>query len=302
MRGVWLTERVRAAEQLLMRRIPEDTLMRRAAFGVSVTAARLLVEQAGTASGRRVVLLVGAGNNGGDALWAGAYLRRRGVGVVAVLLRPERAHTAGLAALRAAGGRAVNADDAGGFLASADLVIDGIVGLSARGPLRPTAARVYEQVVSPVLAVDMPSGVDPDTGAVDGNAVRATVTVTFGVWKPVHVLSPTHCGQVECVDLGFRDELGEPDMRSMDDADVAARWPVPGPADDKYTQGVAGISAGSAAYPGAAVLSAAAAVLASSGMVRYAGPAADVVRAHWPEVVATGTVAGAGRVQAWTIG
>src|SRR5699024_1787491 len=137
------------------RRIPEDTLMRRAAFGVSVAATRLLTEHTGGAAGRRVVLLVGAGNNGGDALWAGVYLRRRGVGVVAVLLQLDRAHPAGLAALRDSGGRVVSADDTADVLARADLVIDGIVGLSARGPLRPDAARAYEHVAAPVLAVDM---------------------------------------------------------------------------------------------------------------------------------------------------
>ena len=306
MRGMWTTERVRVAEQRLMRRVSEGTLMRRAAFGVSVSAARLLAERTGKVAGRRVVLLVGAGNNGGDALWAGAYLRRRGVGVVAVLLKPERAHPAGLAALRTAGGRVVHADATGDtvgeLLAAADLVIDGIVGLSARGPLRPEAARAYEWIAAPVLAVDTPSGVDPDTGAVDGPAVQATATVTFGARKPVHALAPTYCGRVELVDLGFQDELGAPDMCALDDADVAAHWPVPEPADDKYTQGVAGIAAGSATYPGAAVLSAAGAVLATSGMVRYAGHAADAVRAHWPEIVATGTVADAGRVQTWLTG
>ncbi|HET8641405.1 MAG TPA: NAD(P)H-hydrate dehydratase, partial [Pseudonocardiaceae bacterium] len=85
-------------------------------------------------------------------------------------------------------------------------------------------------------------------------------------------------------------------------ADAGAAWPVPGPADDKYTQGVVGVSAGSATYLGAAVLTAGAAVLATSGMVRYAGAAADPVRARWPEVIATGSVADAGRVQAWAVG
>ena len=61
-------------------------------------------------------------------------------------------------------------------------------------------------------------------------------------------------------------------------ADVAARWPIPGPTDDKYTQGVTGVAAGSATYPGAAVLASGAAVLATSGMVRYAGTAADPAR------------------------
>ena len=83
---------------------------------------------------------------------------------------------------------------------------------------------------------------------------------------------------------------------------MATRWPVPGPADDKYTQGVTGIAAGSATYPGAAVLASGAAVLATSGMVRYSGSAADLVRARWPEVVATDEFADAARTQSWAVG
>ncbi len=79
-------------------------------------------------------------------------------------------------------------------------------------------------------------------------------------------------------------------------------WPVPGPHDDKYTQGVVGIAAGSAAYPGAAILCSGAAVAATSGMVRYAGAAAAEVLSQWPEVVAVPEVAAAGRVQAWVVG
>jgi ADP-dependent NAD(P)H-hydrate dehydratase / NAD(P)H-hydrate epimerase len=77
---------------------------------------------------------------------------------------------------------------------------------------------------------------------------------------------------------------------------------VPGPSDDKYSQGVTGILAGSSAYPGAATLCAGAAVAATSGMVRYAGSAAAEVVSHWPEVVAAPTAAAAGRVQSWVVG
>ncbi len=177
-----------------------------------------------------------------------------------------------------------------------------MVGLSARGPLRPDAAALFAQVTAPVLAVDLPSGVDPDTGAVTGPAVRATSTVTFGALKPVHVLNPQYCGDTVFVDLGLGDELGDPDLSRLDVADVAAAWPLPKPQDNKYTQGVTGVAAGSSAYPGAAVLAAGAAVRAKAGMVRYAGHAADVVRQHWPEVVATGSITDAGRVQAWVVG
>ena len=296
MLGVWTTEQVRAAEDRLLARTPEGALMRKAAFGVATTAASMLRDLTGGTAGRRVTLLVGAGNNGGDALWAGAFLRRRSVAVTAVLLAPDRAHAAGLAAFRKAGGRV--SDELG----DPDLVIDGIVGLSAHGPLRPAAAALVEQVEVPILAVDLPSGVDPDTGAVDGPAVTADVTVTFGARKPVHVLNTTHCGEVHLVDIGLGPELPDPDLITLEADDVAWAWRVPGPADDKYTQGVTGIAAGSATYPGAAVLSAGAAVLATSGMVRYAGWAADEVRGRWPELIATGTVEDAGRVQAWVVG
>jgi hydroxyethylthiazole kinase-like uncharacterized protein yjeF len=295
--GVWTTEQVKAAEDVLLAKTPDGALMRRAAYGIATRALTMLRNRTGGVAGRRVVLLVGAGNNGGDALWAGYFLRRRAVGVSAVLLVPDRAHPAGLAAFRRAGGRLVSTVDA-----RTDLVIDGIVGLSARGALRPAAAELVATVTAPVLAVDLPSGVDPNTGAVDGPAVRADVTVTFGARKPVHVLSEgaVRSGEVHLVDLGL--DLPDPDLVVLEAADVGRAWRVPGPTDDKYSQGVTGVAAGSATYPGAAVLSCGAAVLATSGMVRYAGWAADEVRSRWPEIVATGSVEDAGRVQSWIVG
>lgn len=297
MQGAWSVERLRAAEDAVLARTPEGALMRRAAFGAATVAARMLSQHTGAVAGRRVVLLVGAGNNGGDALWAGAFLRRRGVAVTAVLLAPDKTHPEGLAALRRAGGRTAEK-----LPDRADLVIDGIVGLSARGPLRPGAAALVEAVTAPILAVDLPSGVDPDTGTTEGAAVTATATVTFGARKPVHVLNPARCGRLHVVDIGLGPELGEPDIGILDAAEVGDRWPVPGPTSDKYTQGVTGVAAGSAAYPGAAVLSTGGAVLATSGMVRFAGSAADAVGARWPEVIVTGSVTDAGRVQSWVVG
>jgi ADP-dependent NAD(P)H-hydrate dehydratase / NAD(P)H-hydrate epimerase len=303
-RGVWTTDHCKTAEERLLARTGVGVLMRMAAFGVAVHAARMLAASTGRVAGRRVTLLVGAGNNGGDALWAGAFLRRRSVAVTAVLLVPDRAHPQGLAALRRAGGRVVSTVDGQAAVRAADLVVDGIVGLSARGPLREPAAELVAGITAPVLAVDLPSGVDPDTGAVDGAAVDADVTVTFGCYKPVHVLGAgaVRSGTVHLVDIGLGPELGEPDLLVLEPADVGRAWRMPGPEDDKYTQGVTGVAAGSATYPGAAMLATGAAVVATSGMVRYAGSAADEVRARWPEVIATGSVADAGRVQAWVVG
>src|SRR3978361_1940279 len=127
MRGVYAVDEIRAAEDALMARLPDAALMARAAQGLAVECARLL----GRVYGARVVLLVGAGNNGGDALYAGALLARRGAQVTAVLLAPGRAHAGGLARLVAAGGRVADATPAS--VTGSDLVLDGIVGIGGSG-------------------------------------------------------------------------------------------------------------------------------------------------------------------------
>ncbi|KXO95607.1 Nicotinamide nucleotide repair protein (plasmid) [Tsukamurella tyrosinosolvens] len=289
---------VRAAEAPLLAVLPDGALMRRAAHGLAGVCAAELAARTGGTAGRRVTLLVGSGDNGGDALFAGAFLRRRGVAVEAVLLAPDRAHAAGLRALRRAGGRIVGAPR------RPDLVVDGIVGISARGALRPEAADLVAGITAPIVAADTPSGVDVRTGVVHGPAVSAAVTVAFGALKPVHALAPARCGRIELIDIGlaFPSDRSAGELLAYDDADLAALWPVPGPADDKYSLGVLGVVAGGATYPGAGVLATGAAIRATSGMVRYAGTARDAVLAAWPEAVASDDVADAGRVQAWAAG
>ncbi len=130
--------------------------------------------------------------------------------------------------------------------------------------------------------------------------MRADVTVAFGARKPVHVLGARWCGRVVEVPIGLA--LGAPELRQCSDSDAGRAWPVPGADDDKYSGGVTGVAAGSGTYPGAAVLCAGAAVAATSAMVRYAGTGREAVLAAWPEVIATDTVAEAGRVQAWAVG
>lgn len=296
MRHYYTAEQIRAAEAPLLAGLPDGVLMRRAATGLATAIAAELRRRTAGVSGRSVCAVIGSGDNGGDALWAATLLRRRGVAASAVLLNPEHTHAGALAAFRAAGGRVLPGPPAG-----ADLVIDGVVGISGTGPLRPAAAEVFAAVAAagtPVVAVDIPSGIDVHTGAVTGPAVGAALTVTFGGLKPVHALAD--CGRVELIDIGL--DLPDSDLLGLDADDVRACWPIPGPHDDKYTQGVVGIVAGSAAYPGAAVLCSGAAVAATSGMVRYAGPVAAEVLAHWPEVVAAPGVPAAGRVQAWVVG
>jgi hydroxyethylthiazole kinase-like uncharacterized protein yjeF len=258
-----------------------------------------------------VVLLVGPGNNGGDALYAGAALARRGAHVEALTVRGG--HAGGLAALRAVGGR-VHASGYGEDnrrISAAHLVVDGLVGIGGHGGLRPEAAALALAAADAraggavVVAVDVPSGVDADTGAVPGAAVTADVTVTFGCLKPGLLVGAgaAHAGLVELVDIGLGPYLDEPPLLAATTlAEVAARWPRPRPDDDKYTRGVVGIAAGSQTYPGAAVLAVGGALAGPAGYVRYAGPAADAVRARHPEAVCVERVHEAGRVQAWVVG
>ncbi|MHC3001895.1 NAD(P)H-hydrate dehydratase [Gordonia sp. GN26] len=291
-------DEVRDAERASGDLLADGTLMRRAAHGVAQAVVGAL-KRTGGCYGRSVGVVVGAGDNGGDALFAAAELARRGVAAHAVLLAPDKAHPAGLRAFRTAGGRV---DDA--LPAGLDAVIDGVVGIGGRGPLRPAAAAVFAGLdpETVVVAVDLPSGVDADTGEVHTPSVRADVTVTFGFPRRAHLLAAPRCGRVIVVDIGIGDPV-EPDARqviSYSDAEID--WPVPGPADDKYTQGVVGVIAGSHRYPGAAILAAGAAVTATSGMTRYVGSAHAEVVSHFPEVVAAPDLADAGRVQAWVVG
>jgi hydroxyethylthiazole kinase-like uncharacterized protein yjeF len=291
MRRAYDVEQVRAAEQVLLDRLPEGALMQRAAGRLATVCTRLL----DGVYGSRVLLLIGSGNNGGDALYAGARLAARGARVEALLLA-DRAHEEGLAALLRAGGRTVDV-----VPADVDLVVDGILGIGGRGGLRGRAAALLGELPADamVVAVDVPSGVDSSSGEVQGPAVRADVTVTFGALKTGLLVDPgaDSAGVVELVDIGL--ELPEATVEVLQAADVAELLPRPERDSDKYRRGVVGVAAGSPEYTGAAVLCVGGAVRGNAGMVRYHGadaPAA-LVRARWPEVVV-----GEGRVQAWAVG
>jgi hydroxyethylthiazole kinase-like uncharacterized protein yjeF len=340
---------VRAAEGVRLAQVPEGALMQRAAAGLAATCLQVLRNRRGRVAGARALLLVGGGNNGGDALWAGQRLAVRGARVIAVPVA-RAVHLEGLNALRAAGGRVLGVEeflaeyaahdprdrselhdhhelhDHGGVEGAGgtagwgfDLVVDGIVGLGGSPGLREPAAGLVarlrpkagsgrtsgsgEVAGSPVVvSVDLPSGVDPDTGETPAPHVVADITVTFGAAKPCLLVPPASraAGQVVEVDIGLGPLLpATAAVERLEGEDAAALWRVPGPQDDKYRRGVVGVVAGSAAYPGAAVLACAGALRAGAGMVRYAGPppAVDQVLRHWPEVVA-----GTGRVQAWVLG
>lgn len=326
--NAWSIEDVRSAEAATMATLPEGELMQRAARGLAhVVAARLRDIEA-----PRVVVLAGPGGNGGDALFAAAFLADGSVSVadaedaadadaadsdgtvsVAAVLLTSNSHAPALAAARAAGvvlheARSDSDDEAVqralAAVSEADVVVDGITGIGGRPGLAegfPVAWRLVQAIPDDayVMAVDLPSGTDPAGERTVSDCVFADETVTFGVCKPVHVLAGgPACGLLTVVDIGL-DDPGEPVAARLEHDDVAGLWPVPGPADDKYTRGVLGIVAGGDRYTGAAVLSVTAAVSAGAGMVRYVGPSAatDLVRASVPEAVH-----GVGRVQAWLVG
>src|SRR5918992_300986 len=196
--------------------------------------------------------------------------------------------------LLAAGGRVVTVDEA----QRPDAVVDGIVGIGARGGLRDDAVAALDAVRgAPIVAVDVPSGVDVDTGEVAGPHVEAALTVTFGTHRIAHLVDPAAaaCGAVHLVDIGL--SLPEAALEALQAEDVARLVGPPAPDAHKYSRGVVGVRAGSERYPGAAVLSVAGAGCGLAGMVRYDGSAAGQVLAAHPEAVP-----GPGRVQAWVVG
>jgi ADP-dependent NAD(P)H-hydrate dehydratase / NAD(P)H-hydrate epimerase len=327
MRRAYQVAAVRVAERALMDLLPEGTLMRRAAAGLASVCGSLLARCPGHVYGARVVVLAGSGDNGGDALYAGALLARRGAAVTAITAGPK-AHPGGTAELRAAGGR-VTPDLAAArdLIVRADLIIDGLLGIGGRGGLRePFAglAAAADQArrggQGTVVAVDLPSGIDADTGAVDGPAVRADVTVTFGVIKPGLLVDPGagRAGTVELIDIGLGPYLtGEPAAMAPQHEEIAGLLPRPGPESDKYRRGVVGLLAGSDRFGGAVVLATGGAVRGGAGMVRVvtASAAAPAVRQAWPEAVLTvypdtvypdeggwDLIGSVGRVQAWVAG
>ncbi|MGN8246941.1 bifunctional ADP-dependent NAD(P)H-hydrate dehydratase/NAD(P)H-hydrate epimerase [Cellulomonas soli] len=341
----WTSAAVRTAEEpLLAAGVP---LMDRAAFALHVEVLRVLRARRGRVRGAHVAVLAGPGNNGGDALFAAALLARRGVRVT-VVTTSARAHAGGLAAVQAGGVRTVTVVEGGTgaalplevavrLAAGADVVLDGLLGIGATGAgVRGEAGWLVEELAGAlevlaaagedrpvVVAVDTPSGIGVDEGTCTGPVLPADLTVTFGGAKPGLLLPPadTRAGHVVVVDLGLGLAAVRPAVARLTRQDVAALWPVPVRAAHKYSRGVLGVVAGTSTYPGAAVLTTSAAVLAGVGMVRFVtdvtGPGAvpepdgasaptsghpvdplgAAVVAQRPEVVL-----GRGRVQAWVLG
>ncbi|WP_280489450.1 NAD(P)H-hydrate epimerase [Nocardia carnea] len=165
---------------------PPDRLLRKAAAGLAIVVAEELQRRHGGVYGHRIAMLVGTGNNGADALLAGIRLRRQGVQVDAVLTG-DTVYEPGAQRLRRARGNLIpgaEVDRAVEALRAADLILDGIIGESGAGGLYGTGAELVNSIPAdtPVISVDLPSGVDPDSGEINGTHVRADLTVVFAAW------------------------------------------------------------------------------------------------------------------------
>lgn len=288
---------IREAETRAIAEVGVDALMQRAAAGLATAILRHLPKPYGS----QVLLVVGSGNNGGDALFAGARLAARGVQVWCWPVG-SGVHEAGWAAMRAAGGRELDAAAALRLLPGLDAVVDGVAGIGSRPGLDEPVAAFAQACCDldvPVVAVDLPSGLAPEPPFSEAPHFVADLTVTFGGYKLCQLLQPAmqDCGEVELVDIGL--ELGEPAVRVWQPGEVAALWPRPRPTDDKYTRGVVGMDTGSADYPGAAILGCAGATYSGAGMVRYLGEpkVATAVLNRFPNIVTA-----PGRVQALVVG
>jgi len=249
-------------------------LMTRAGAAVAA-AARSMPGGAGP-----VVVVCGPGNNGGDGFVAARLLAAAGASVEVVLVGAKGGQSAD-AALAAAhwGGDIRSAAQL--RLSEADLVIDALFGVGLTRPLEGEARAVVEAINAagrPVLAVDLPSGVDGDTGAVRGVAVRANRTVTFQRRRPGHLLLPgrAFCGSVEVADIGIADEVVAA-VGAKTFANEPLLWrrlfPEPAEAGHKYNRGHAVVVSGGLSHTGAARLAAQAALRVGAGLVTLASPA-----------------------------
>ncbi len=308
---VWTGAQIRAAERPLLEAGHGPELMRRASWGLAGVVLKILRERVVWASsgasrrsgglrtpqsahttskvyGARVTGLIGPGNNGGDGLYALAFLRRRGADARAVLLS-DRIHEDALAAFLRAGGRVAEEIpqdtevllDAvlgtGVTTASAagrdPLVIPGLETFLERGEAADRSGAAGSRPV--VVACDLPSGVDAGTGEFTGACpqIPADHTVTFGGLK-IGLLAGDGgrlSGQLHTVDIGIGEHLPEPQAHAVREGE-AARPAPPQAAGHKYSRGVVHILAGSQQYPGAAQLTVGAAVRTGVGMVTFEGP------------------------------
>ena len=261
-------EMAAADAHLIASGVSEATLVQRAGGAVARAGRRLL----GGTYGRRVVMVAGKGNNGADGVVAAGLLSDWGARVDVFRLA-----------------EGIDGSRLDRALGRADLAVDAMFGTGFRGPLTGDAAAVvaaFEAAGRPVLAVDIPSGVDGRTGAVRGPAVRATATVCLAALKPGLLLEPgaSHAGEIEVADIGI--DPGDVSLGVPEESDVAAWLPDRPPESHKWSVGGVYVVAGSAGMAGAANLTSRAALRAGAGIVVCGLPGAAATRISTNEVIA----------------
>ena len=279
---------------------PPDALMARAGRAV----AALVVQVAPAA--RRIAVLVGPGNNGGDGYVAAAELARRGRDVAVCELKEHPTTDVARAARDAldalpAGSRArlkrrLGPPDAA-YLAGVDLIVDALLGAGRSRPVGGALLAWFDAVRDsgrPVLAVDVPSGLDADRAVADGPVLAATWTLQLSAAKPASFLEParTLYGAWSLDGLGLPNALvaDHAVARAWDAAAAGAALPRRAPDVHKFRAGTVLVVAGSERYPGAAALAARGALRAGAGYVACAGPVldAEIVRVAWDATPAGG--------------
>ena len=270
---------------------PSLTLMERAAAAL----ARAVLDLAGRGYGLRVGVVCGKGNNGGDGIAAARRLARAGASPRVWLAADEQALSADcrhqLARWRGEGGRVEI--DLPTMLGACDVVVDCLLGTGAAGVPQGAVAAAIDAVNAaglPVVACDVPSGVDAASGVVPATAVRADVTVVIGAHKIGLHLWPArgHAGRMVLADIGLQGNLKSPAAWSLEDHDVGGLLPPADPGADKRARGVVLVVAGAEGMPGAALLAVRGALAGGAGLVTLAAPAAVVqaVAQSAPEAIA----------------
>lgn len=258
---------------------PVVQLMERAGGAV----ARAALELAGGAYGKRIVIVCGKGNNGGDGYVTARRLAAAGAfPVVVPLAEPEPLGSI----------RSVGIDKLERELSRADVAVDAMVGTGFHGKLEgsmATAAALLNDSGLPIVAVDIPSGVNGETGGIESAAVHATMTVTMGAPKTGLVLMPgaEYAGRIEVADIGVPLDQAEPELLWVTPEDVAAPLPERGYEADKRSVGTVMVIAGSVGMGGAAVLVARGALRAGAGLVSVAAPRSIATGLH--QTLAEGT-------------
>lgn len=258
-----------------------------------------------------VILLIGSGNNGADALYAGAHLLAEGHQVSAYLVK-NRAHKQALNEFIAQGGVLLT-DLSDDKLASADVLIDGVLGTGAKGALPEEIAELVrrvnalrtESVKIQVIACDCPTGLSVPRTSDSAEILKADETVTFIAAKD-SLLSTNKVGKLHIIPLGIENDLAQhdPSLSAWNDKELMHSFPQPESSDHKYSRGVCGVLAGSIQYPGAAQLSTKAALNTGCGMVVYSGPeqVAFHIMMQTPEAVIGQKTAEEEKVTAWVVG